>query len=1216
MSPLRFRSCLAAMLALVGLQPRAQVQDPRPVLEALVTADEADTVVPRLVAAARGAPDPLAEWLLAHADRLAARVRGAEALLDALAGAEDGLGGPRARHALLVLRARLLDRIGRREEAARLQAFAASPRELVCLGPVADLVGVAPSRTNHWLGVPLAPEFEFPRLDQDLQVPGGSVRPRAIPRAPFATEVEVPRDPRPGCWYALAQAEADQPLAVQVEVHCPGSFELFVNGERLASVDRSARPMSRRQHVPAALRAGVNHLLVKGGTDAVLRFGLRVLAANGTPAALRWLPASGGVRAIASGGDRPALLPRHPHAADAFPKGPARPDASLAHGLIQLLDGNEDEGVLALQPLLRQPPADPFLRLALAHALTLVQLLPPEIRRSHVRALLDTLGEGLATHGVRVLLEARALEEEDKREAAIRLLEQQVAAGRAMPAHFEALLRLQRGLKLEPERRHCAALLQQRFPGDEAGIREEMGIRMAAGDAAGVLALARPLLARHQNDVELARQVAELAARAGDRPAALAAAELAERDDPEATRVPAWRATLWRTLGDRDATLTALRTIAGSDTVHSGWLEWAGDRLLEEGEVEAAAAAWRRALGRGPARAHLRRALGELEGQDPLAAVAAFRRDADALAREYRPGPRDAGAPTTLVLDQMLVVMHDDGSRTEEVHQLRRINDLRGVEQRQEAHRAAAADDLVRVRTIAKDGTSFVPHRVEGSFAMPRLEPGAFVEECYREEHATLPGAPWRGATFHFRSSDEPYVLSELVVVVPAGHSGRFRTRNFAGTHEVQKLAGGREAHVYRLTDQDRLPPEPHGLAEAELVPVVTFGDDGTPLPALRAGLAAARGRSHPDPIVTARTAELVADVHGDTARARAIWRFVQESVADGRGGQRPAAILLTGKGDRFLLQVAMLRAAGVPLDFAQVAHARDEFEEQAPSLFLGDHELQLPAVRIAPRDGAPLWLFAETPRWFPLGEIPAAQMDAAAVLLSDGGGTLTRVPGGDVAACAGLVLRGRLGLDRDGTGVFEVEAQLQGEEGYGLAEQIRNLDANTRKLAARQVTGQVLPGWTQKEVAFTDLEPPGRPLRMAGVLHQRGALRPAGDVQLLSLPFPRPRLTQALGDRAERKTPLALRGLSRQSIEVRVEPGPQYRIARLPAGVQIRHMLFDYSLSFDRTEDGAVLVRRTLLQRPGTVPPERFAEWRELLGRIDQAEELNLQIVAADGRG
>ena len=118
-------------------------------------------------------------------------------------------------------------------------------------------------------------------------------------------------------------------------------------------------------------------------------------------------------------------------------------------------------------------------------------------------------------------------------------------------------------------------------------------------------------------------------------------------------------------------------------------------------------------------------------------------------------GERERSAGSTLVLDRTTARMLGDGSFVEEIHQVRRINDQTGVAGHEQQEAAARADRVLRLRTLRADGSSAVPKRVAGSYSMPGLEPGVFVEALYQLDADGPSGGPVRGPEFYFQGADE-----------------------------------------------------------------------------------------------------------------------------------------------------------------------------------------------------------------------------------------------------------------------------------------------------------------------------------------------------------------------------------------------------------------------------------------------------------------------------
>src|SRR5690606_29941535 len=503
-------------------------------------------------------------------------------------------------------------------------------------------------------------------------------------------------------------------------------------------------------------------------------------------------------------------------------------------------------------------------------------------------------------------------------------------------------------------------------------------------DVRGALAVLRAAREVAPGDRQINQRAFALALDAGDRELALQVHADAFRVRPDAPSAAHTLAELHTRFGDRDEAVRAWQRLAAHPGASANDAATAGRHLLQLGADAEAEEVLRAALAREPAQHAVRRLLGRLTGETPdYPALALFRRDLDALIASFTPGEREQTAPTTLVLDQMIVEFLPDGSAVEEVNMVRRINDLRGVETHQEARNAARADEVVALYTVV-DGQRYVPHRVSNSFSMPRLAPGAFVVESWRRLKRAPGAEPWRGPEFHFQSTEEPYALSELVVITPPVGRGRFRVRNFSGEPETRTLPDGRTAHVFVRRDVPRLQPEKLAPPENEVVPIVTWGEDRA------AGATARRARAHfayrlrSSTLVEEKAAELTRDLTSDRAKLAAIHNFVHDTIPTSSGASDPTAVLLRKQGARFWLEVALLRAAGVPLRLATAARRADALRDEAAPLFLGEVEYGVDAVQVLPADGEPVWLFQDDPRYWPLGAIAAERMGAAVLLLDD----------------------------------------------------------------------------------------------------------------------------------------------------------------------------------------------------------------------------------------
>ncbi len=1103
---------------------------------------------------------------------------------------------------------KLLTVLGRHDEVAQLSHAAGWANEWLAIGPFGD-------GGNYYSGRPFTPELEFPPLGRELPGRFAKVAPRVVTRRPEAFEVELagPARERTGCFYGLHRVVATEATLGWLEIMCRSSFEAFVNGERAYAREWHLTRDTSLVQIPVVLRPGHNHVLLKTTLNDRSAIGLRYIDAEGRPlAGLREVPAAQALEPWAPAvPDLPrpgrfatglAALQAALGAADAADQ----PVLQTALALGAHLLANDPLAFAAADALLAAPPAELRLRLALAAILPELALLPQELRRGRVRQLverdLDT-SPTLAALEVRIAL----LEDEDKREEAIRLLERKLGAGQAGERMHDRLFGLYRGLRFEAEARVHLARWARALPTDIRPLQEEAQQRQAGGDLQGAQELAGKALALRPGDPALLRLCLRLAESVQQPAAALALRRRLDAHVVDPLAVQLEHARLLERLEQRDAAAKAWQQLAKSTGVSADALLTCGEALLRHGQPEAAVPALRACLARDPAKLPARRLLERLEGRPVDAEFAAFRRPAESVLEGFRPSEREATASTSLLLDQMLVRVYEDGSQLEEVHQVKRINDVRGGESSQVAERPSSAHEVLRLRTLGVDGKSYVPNRVEDAFNMPRLEPGAFTEEEYQNlRPSPLPG-PWRGTTFYFRSEDEPYLLSELIVILPAGTPMEFRLRNFEGERDKRPLDGGLEAHVFRARNVPRLPQEKLAPPQEEALPVVALGQDAAPEPALReAGLALA-GRLLQTSAIERQARELCANLGSDLEKAQAIHRFVHDTVPESRGSGDPTAILLTRKGPRFYLEVALLRAAGIPGTLALCCAEREALREP-PGFFLGDDPHRLHAYRIEPAGAEPLWLFADLPRHVPLGVVPAQRLGASALLLRPEGRTRVPLPGGDPLREQGLAIGGHVTLAKDGQCRLEVEVTVRGVDGLGAKEQIRNLEENVQQVVARQLAGEIFAGWRLQTIALVGLDQAGKPLQAKGTFTKTGALKQAGESWLLPLPLARGKHVGNLGDRGQRTLPYVLRQDNAQVWEITLDLGEGYRLVELPEDTNITHPLLEYEQTF-RFEGNRVHIRREFRQHTGRLAPGLFAEWMALLRRLDLIEEANLRL-------
>ncbi len=650
--------------------------------------------------------------------------------------------------------------------------------------------------------------------------------------------------------------------------------------------------------MPILLAPGVNHVLFKSTLEDYDDVALRYVDAVGRAVAgLTEIDSDHAEpRTPVAGGELPPVPPPFIDGLDALHRSAQRrgdetadESVEIASTLADLVGGQRDRGFASLWRMRDAHPSDPKLSLALAECFRRADDLPNEIGAASSRKLVegacDALPEGYAEA---TLQKVALLRSDDRLEDAERLLETRLKAGDVGPRTFAVFDSLLDALHYDSRQEQIRKLWIEAEPYDARALSHELTDVVESGRAGDALKRLDARLEKRPGDQSLLRIGVQIAANLGDRDHVERYLAAQYRHDPDSLGALKARADALSKLGATDDACAVWKQALAHEDADADDFFAIGFDLWSAGHEDEAVHAFRHCLSIDPSRHAVRQMLNRLADQPDMPYLDRFRvsrDDVDKLVASFQPTEREAGAPSTLMLDRMTVVFYPDGSRVEETHQLRRINDLNGVTANEQAENAARADEVVRLRTIGADGQSYVPQRVQGSFAMPRLEPGAFVEQLYRDYHPEAGAEPWRGPDFWFQGKDEPFVHSVLTLVLPPGAKGSVRTRNYAKDPEVVELDDGWRALIFERRDMPRLPREPRMPDPSRIVPIVTYGQDRAYGELVRRTSVAGRYRAHVTAPVAEATAKVLADVEpNDTARLAALHAFVNDLVSEGRG--------------------------------------------------------------------------------------------------------------------------------------------------------------------------------------------------------------------------------------------------------------------------------------------------------------------------------------------
>ncbi|MBL8754617.1 MAG: hypothetical protein JNK15_15035 [Planctomycetes bacterium] len=1197
----RVQPCLALAWLFAAAAPLRAQDDAAPLARAFVQAqapasDDPDRVARDLVTAALQHPrSPIAGFLVAEAGRLVGSLQDPGALATLLSGSDEPRRHGLCAQELAILRWRLARAMG--QAPGRFPTFGHA-RELLACGPFGDA-------GDAFVGVALAPELDFPTAGSELpgrfgkatcQVATGRGDNRAID---LATPPRWAQGCHYGRWCVIAEAEADGFL----EIEHDGDQQVFVDGVEVLRLERWQRTASFRQFVGVRLPAGGHEVVVKAATNGRTWVAMRFVDAEGHALA--------GVRPHGTGALPPGARATRTEAtfvtgetmlARLAAAAGASDELRIAAVLAALREGNGDRALDLAGPLRATPPAAGATALAWARVLRQLAL-PDERKKAEARKLEEGAIAGLPPdHHTARLAQAALQEEQDRREDALLLLAAHPAPG---PETFARRCDLLRTLKFSGQLTATLRAWTVACPRDSRPWAQLATEAQATRATALLFELRQKSLALRPDQAALAQTTFRdaLALRRFDDAAKLLDLAAPEFGDPLGLPRARLELELARARGDQAGIAVARERIAQHPAADGDVLRDLAAQWHADGNAASARAAvdeiGERGLGK-PADAAFSQALGG--SPPPIAELLACRHDGKALAAAFTAGERERGASTTLLVDQKIVVLAADGGATIETHQLRRINDQAGVEGFGEKLGLGRVDEVLLVRTLATDGSEAIPSRVDGDYSLQKLEPGAFVEWRYREHLATPNAGELAHEPFVFGSESEPTALAEFVVVLPTGR-GELRTRGLGEPTRTDKLADGRTVATFARRDLPALPKEQFLPSLLDLLPVAEVGEDSQPWPELRNQRVQLGRRTRLVQDLRDAAMEAVGTATAPRAQAEAIWAYCQEQVEDGNADSA-LETLLRKKGSRFLLAVALLRAAGLQVvPFGCPAEAT-ELGGGTSSLFADVAAVHLPGAALLLPDGTRLAMFVDTPRHWPLGQVPASRSRQKAVLAFDDRFEPWVLPA-SAGHAQGITVRGTATL-RGKDLVLAATAELGDVPGFALAERFRQMKESIQKQAARQIAQQLFAGFRVEEARIDT--PKGSPLRIVATVKRSGVQR-NGDRHVVPLPLPQQKYVSTFGDRAERTMPWHLPTDLATDWSIEFDPGADLRLVQVPASVSLSFapLQFDQRLT---VQDGKVRCERTVHIGAATRPASVFGDWLRTLGAADRAEAATMELL------
>ena len=1072
------------------------------------------------------------------------------------------------------------------------------PAHYLVLGPLGDFA----SDQHH---SPLQPEKEGIRLDAAVQGVFGPVRWRSYTRPWYELYADpsarVPRDE--GAWYALLQVESGNARSAWIYFRPTGSCVVRFNGRKVLDLHAPETVMPRRVFIPVRLEKGWNRVLVKTTETDSPRFALSFVDERGNP--LEGLREEEGkvlhpLPGIESGPSPGPFLDGL-----ASLSGEKGPWAALMAGILLSDQGFPSRALARIEEGRKswKGKPEPLWSLLAAVRLLNARHLPSDYRRNRARTVFESLKDDPGAAGVQAgLFLANLLTADDKGEEAVRTLKGILAGHpRVFPAR-NILYQVYRSLSWRMEQEREGKALLEAAPKHPAFLLREASRLENLGNPAKAYELIRRACLADQGSASLlsrARRTALSLGRLGE------AEQWLDKEralHPEDTSLLARAADLALDRGEPAKALDSIRTLERMEPGEPSWFEKEGDILLGMGKRAEALEAFKKSLALDPSQHDLRKRIALLEGRDWAARLASYRVDSRKVIQNFKMKPAFSESHSVLVVDHMVIQVHPDGSWIAEVHQIRRINDLQGVD---DYGSISPQGEVVTLRSWAPDGTISEPISVGGEYQIPGLKPGCFIEEVSREDHAESLRAPWEISSFVYSSFDEPFLWSRLIVILPEKRRGGFA---WGGGLPEPKIAKEGEEIVYtfQVKNRPRVIKESFMPGEKEVIPWSLYGEDRPTSESARTLRARLLPLYKPYEEIQKAVRKVCAGKKGDLAKAKAIYDFVQAHVHDVRGSSNPVSILLKGEGRRWFLLAAMFHAAGIPMELG-FAHGAPPGADADPFPPFKNSEtlsswFQLPALLLEPRDGKPAWFFAGMPRYLPFGMVHSNLGGSTAILLREGALSVRFLPQVDMEKKAQFLAEGTIRLEPRGSATGRFTLTFPGPLGWQIKDLLKKIPESQRERFVRsQLVAPLFRGAFLRDFSASGLETPEALLRIHLTLHYgHFLLREGGRPAVPTGIFPA-RLA-GLVRRPKRTWPFVFRSYSVQKWKITLDPGKAWVIRDWPESrMKIFRFLF-WNLAFTM-KDGKLQVERNLVLEPGRIPPSLYPRLITVCRSIDEAE-------------
>ncbi len=488
------------------------------------------------------------------------------------------------------------------------------------------------------------------------------------------------------------------------------------------------------------------------------------------------------------------------------------------------------------------------------------------------------------------------------------------------------------------------------------------------------------------------------------------------------------RAELLLEKGDLAGAYAIRRELVKAQPKNRAALISAVELALRLNKDEQAKALLRGFLKEHPGHFDLRQRLKELEGQESGRWWEPYDIKVDTVDASAFTQDRFPRSTYAWIVDFMVTKINPDLSQESYVHIAQKVLNLEGINELSEVLLQAQSRDLVLVRTLNPDGSSYQPENVLNfnlaqSASLYKVGPGSILEHAYLMREAANETDPSLNMAFNFMELDAPRAVSRWIVMVPK--KADLKIRKIRPDLIEEKILEGPEGYtVYQWTNKkiQGIKVEPHMPTESdqEVVPIIFV--ETPPRPFQGTGWL-----QQPEQNFIPKGAEAVAlqiakRFKGEAMVFEAMAEWVRINIQPGKEARtlEDVWVLRSGNTQQMTqLCLGMCRAAGLnvrrafvngtyqPGKMWRTKHQEREWEPSALNAFGSASRMLV----LEPESGRDVWLqFAGQPaEFFSVHTMFDGQAGALALVLGEEGVYLKRVHGeklGNVATRHRITIR------------------------------------------------------------------------------------------------------------------------------------------------------------------------------------------------------------------